>query len=163
MIRDFFPVILCSGTTDSGNSCANPFYLTFCVENNFCCVIFLNKYMIIFHCLEASKKIIFRLLSLFGIRLPIICNLLLNKKVKSDVHVLRRIIGTIIQVGGLLCTGGCTHNWPLSKRRLISRHFMVALYASGHSILFSCKDILFAYCLDSFLGLASLALWEVSY
>ena len=91
--------------------------------------------MIIFHCLEASKKIIFRPLSLFGIRLPIICNLLLNKKVKSDVHVLRRIIGTIIQVGGLLCTG-CTHNWPLSKRRLISRHFMVALYASGHSILF---------------------------
>ena len=75
--------------------------------------------MIISHCLEASKKIIFRLLSLFGIRLPIICNLLLNKKVKSDVHVLRRIIGTIIQVGGLLCTGGCTHNWPLSKRRLI--------------------------------------------
>ena len=118
--------------------------------------------MIISHCLEASKKIIFRLLSLFGIRLPIICNLLLNKKVKSDVHVLRRIIGTIIQVGGLLCTG-CTHNWPLSKRRLISRHFMVALYASGHSILFSCKDILFVYCLNSILKLASLALWEVSY
>ena len=58
-------------------------------------------------------RIIF-LLSLFGIRLPIICNLLLNKKVKSDVHVLRRIIGTIIQVGGLHILTAAVHNWPFS-------------------------------------------------